>query len=484
MIGHSLASRERGMLTFGKHCLSSPAKVEFPLQLVRTTPASIPLGNEWPLRRLLLWSLLTLAAIVFTGPGNLRAFLSTKSNLVDFHQEWISAKFYLDGLPVYSRIEEGMLRYQKLRRPPGGGPFLDYNAHPPTSVLIAIPFGHFDYGTAGVVWNVFSIALLIPVIRTILVQLEIPFHPGMLLRILTLLLICEPLYQQIFYGQLNLILLWLIVAAWSAERSNRPISAGFFLGTATVLKLFPALLFLHFLISGRWRLLAAGGVTILGWTALTAALVGTDAYREYFAVVVPHLSEYKTRWFNLSIHGFWARLFDGPSEFGKSFPIAYAPWLATALTAFCDAIILIVLLVLERRSNTREQRDLSFSLCLVAALLLSPLTWAHYVVLLFLPLVLLWRNARNESNAYRVAFAIWVALLWIPAGLFWMLAIPELRKLPWWQATAHPWQVLTAISLQFYALVGVFVLGAIAALRAIRRSKSTGPAPIHSEVPP
>jgi len=423
------------------------------------------LTNHWPLRRILLWSILTLLAVALAGPGYLRAFQTAESNLVDFHQEWTSAKFFLDDLPVYTKIEVGLERYQKLRRPPKNVPFIEYNAHPPTSVLLVIPFARMEYAQATLVWNLLSIAMIVPIIATIYVQLGIRFRVFHLLVLIPLLLTCEPLYQQIIYGQWNLILLGLIVGGWAAERSGRPILAGVLLGTAAVLKFFPALLFVHYLLLGRWRLAAAGVVTALGWTALTVAILGFGAYRDYVEIVLPHVAKYQLQWWNLSFAGFWARLFDGNIEFYRSYPIYYAPWLGKILAAVCDLVALAIIAVTSHRASTLESRDLAFGLCLIGALLLSPLAWTHYVVLLFLPLFLLWRRMRLESLPVRILFVICVAILWINPIFVWSLWIPEVRKPPIWAASAQPWQLLAGVSVPFYALLAIFVLTAVTILR-------------------
>src|SRR5262249_11951472 len=143
-------------------------------------------------------------------------------------------------------------RYTQIRRSPGGH-FNEVNAHPPTAVLLALPFGWIDYRTAHLVWNILCVALLIVSIQLMIRQLSIRFHALDLLWLVPLLLLCTPFLLHLYLGQLNLLLLALIVATWSAERSDRPILAGFFLGTATAIKLFPGLLLLYFVLQRRWR---------------------------------------------------------------------------------------------------------------------------------------------------------------------------------------------------------------------------------------
>jgi alpha-1,2-mannosyltransferase len=61
---------------------------------------------------------------------------------------------------------------------------------------------------------------------------------------------------------------------------------------------------------------------------------------------------------------------------GAPLPLGTYAGLALGLTAACLAF----------RAGARGQRDAAFTLALVAALLASPIVWAHYLTLLFLPL--------------------------------------------------------------------------------------------------
>jgi Glycosyltransferase family 87 len=65
---------------------------------------------------------------------------------------------------------------------------------------------------------------------------------------------------------------------------------------------------------------------------------------------------------------------------------AYAIGLAPAIGADVGIALGLVLSALAYRAGRRGERDRCFTLVIVAALLLSPIVWTHYLVLLFLPL--------------------------------------------------------------------------------------------------
>jgi hypothetical protein len=181
----------------------------------------------------------------------------------------------------------------------------------------------------------------------------------------------------------------------SAARAGHPGWAGAALGAAAALKLFPAFLAVYFLARREWKVLKVAAATFLALALLTAAVLGTEVYRTYLGEVLPRTAErYRSAWFNLSLAGFWARLFDPQAgDRGMhvtplllSRPLAHAAFAASAVAvaavvAFCAA-----------RARSRSAADLAFGVALVGMLLVSPITWEHYLLLLPLPLAVLWKR--------------------------------------------------------------------------------------------
>jgi hypothetical protein len=123
------------------------------------------------------------------------------------------------------------------------------------------------------------------------------------------------------------------------------------------------------------------------------------------------------------------------------------------------ASCLAVLLYTARATlgaSGRIALDHAFGLSLVAMLLVSPVTWPHYFLLLTLPLLLLWRDLPPSGWARNLYYAALFAI-WLPPAMLWQrvlgLDMETLHDHP-----ALPWQYLTVMSLNFYALLVFFVL--------------------------
>jgi hypothetical protein len=267
------------------------------------------------------------------------------------------------------------------------------------------------------------------------------------------------LRQQLLQGQLNLVLLVLIVGVWWADRSGRPVWAGIFLGAATAIKLFPGFLFLYFVLQRRWRAVAAGAASIVVLTMWTVAVLGIESYREYIVDVIPTLGSWRSSWPNVSLLGFWSKLLDPNSNVGTTIPLVRSPLLARAGTWISCALAVAAVVVVVRRARSRSERDHAFATCITAMLLVTPIVWDHYFLLLLLPIALLWTSLPSSGPA-RWDFRLILFILWMPPSLWWKILLGA-DRITWTHSTALPWQTLTALSFQTYALLGLFALGLV-----------------------
>lgn len=413
-----------------------------------------PFG-DWSGGKFLIWFVVLLVTLVIVGPtwlGKLRPQASAENlMIVDFYQEWASAKNAMHGIPVYADQEVTMWMYLGAERNPDEADFLTVNAHPPTSVLWALPFSYLDYANATLVWNLCSLALLALTLVMIFRELEIEFLPWGVLPLSVLLLVCEPLQSQIFQGQWNLVLLFLLTATWVAARRERLWLSGCCLGVAIATKLFPAYLLLYFLLRRQWSVLASTTITVVGLTAITIGVVGVSAYSVYITEVVPHVAGFRDSWYNISISGLWAKLFvDQAADVKQMYRVAWfdAPQLAAVLGIVSGLIVtgIWATVILARRRTGNF--DLLYALGIVAMLLASPITWPHYLLMLALPILLAWLYLPKHPG-YRAGFACLMVLFWILPTRYWDFVFYPNHK----QGTAYPLHVVTALSIPTYALI-------------------------------
>jgi hypothetical protein len=292
----------------------------------------------------------------------------------------------------------------------------------------------------------------------------------MLLPAITLLLLCHPFWHQMVHGQLNLLLLLLLTGVWLADRQGHPYWAGGLLGLATAIKLYPGFLFIYFLLKRDWPVLRAGLIALVALTGLTALVLGPEAYCSYFVEVLPRTSLRRADWHNLSLAGVWCKLFDVPLHLPpvQIVPLIESPTLTmVGMVGTLLAIAAVLALVLPRLWAAKDT-DLAYGLTLIAMLLVSPITWDHYLLVLALPLVILWQRLQGRWLARLILLAL-LTVLWLEPGLVMIDGLRWLEWLgltdgrPWWSAT--PAATLTALSIPCYALLGLFILALVTGVR-------------------
>jgi hypothetical protein len=464
-----------------------------------------PLG-AWPAGRRWLWAVLAVLACSLLGPEFIESLRPMRDRGVDFFQEWASARNFFSDLPIYMNQKDAIERHLGYHVDEDDV-ILKVNAHPPTSVLLALPLAGFDYPDAVLVWNLGSLGALVTSLWLVAHEMGIALSAWTLFPTVTLLLLCNPLRQQVNQGQLNLILLLLVTGVWVAERTARPRWAGALLGAATAIKLFPGFLFLYFAMRRQWRIVASGAISFAALTGLTAAVLGPETYRSYIVEVLPKLERFRDEWANASLVGLWTKLFnpqavdirlDWPhcslvgsmarlfaSQTGDStrlipggMPIARTEplWRNAVLAQVgaplsCTAVVAVLARAI-RRARSRTDHDRTFGLALTTMLLISPISWDHYFLILIIPLALVWAGLPTSGRA-RVLFLINLAALWVSPFQVWITFIQ-----PQWvgqsvpTCVSTPTHTISVLSFQCYALLGLFAFIAAGVGRQGRSEES------------
>jgi hypothetical protein len=207
-----------------------------------------------------------------------------------------------------------------------------------------------------------------------------------------------------------------------------------------------------------WRAVFGMGVAFFALNGLTAAVLGPETFSDYFGYVVPTVSEsFRDFWPNASVNGFFSKLLDAPN--GHVVTVAHNPVLAKLLTGLFTLLLIILAGWKCLRARTVSQRDLAFAACIVAMLLVSPITWDHYFLLLILTWAILWQRLPSTATNRIVILATILTLTAVRPSWIWEPVVggPELVFFGEAQpAVASPIHVLTVISFQFYTLLALF----------------------------
>jgi alpha-1,2-mannosyltransferase len=228
------------------------------------------------------------------------------------------------------------------------------------------------------------------------------------------LILFDPITQTVLKGQVNLIVLVLVLVSLDRAASGRADAlAGVALGLATVAKTYPVLLLAVFLLRRRYAVVAAAVATWAALAGLSLVILPAELWRQWLGDVAPTASYASTAFAllppdypaNQGLNGFFSRLFaDGRSA-------ALATWVGSAGVLAATAFALW-----QRRSlEAAAFYAYAGAVVLAAMVLVAPLSWLHHHVFLLPGLLHLVRGAATRRQT-TVALAL-LAVLALPFNL-------------------------------------------------------------------
>lgn len=297
----------------------------------------------------------------------------------------------------------------------GGSPFTAYftaNRLPftytPFALLVLSPLA---LGRLGLVeagwWLVSAVSLIGTVALLVRSSFTISIRrawavAGLLSGVASLAL--EPVRSNFDYGQINLILMVMIVADLTVIRSPWK---GVLVGLAAAIKLTPLVFFFYFVATREWRALLRATAVVVGVTAVSWLILPSDSVRYWFHQV---FDASRTGSLSVVSNQSWNGMLHRPPFDGGQ--VGTALWLVlSSATLVCGAVVC--------RRMVAEDRTVEavFALALTE-LLVSPVSWTHHwswVVLAPLVAVSLWTVHRVVAvgSLALLGLGVFAPYLWI-----------------------------------------------------------------------
>ncbi|GAB2509592.1 glycosyltransferase 87 family protein [Nocardia heshunensis] len=207
-------------------------------------------------------------------------------------------------------------------------------------------------------------------------------------------LFLEPVRTTLFYGQINLVLMLLVL--WDFARPDDSRARGIGVGLAAGVKLVPAFFIVQYLALRQWRA-AATATAALAATIALAWIVSPGESRQYWFSTFFHADRIapETDPANQSIRGVLAHLSGGSS------PV----WLWLILAGAVAIAGLWLSVALYRQ----DERLLSVTLAGMTACAISPFSWGHHWVWFVPLLVHLVHRAQTRPGWWIAAAALFVS---------------------------------------------------------------------------
>jgi hypothetical protein len=333
--------------------------------------------------------LLILAALVV---GAALIYVRAAGEMPDFAVYHLAGSRVVSGASLY-RASDGHYQFK----------------YPPFAALLFVPLAPLPSEAAKAIW--FAIVALAIAGSLILSRRLLPeTRHGTAIGALTVLVEAKFFAHELTLGQINAVLLALMLAALHSLRSGNDRAAGLILALAISVKPY-ALIFLPYLVIKRrpraWAWALAGLAVCSMMPALRYGVGPTiDLYREWFSTLGDSTPTLLASQDNVSLFGFYAKWLGADD--------AALPWAVLA-----SSLVLGVLLGRLVSSPTTSERDalaLDVAMLLILMPLLSPLGW-DYVFLWTTPAVMLLIAAWSQLD-YRSRIVLITTLVTIGASVY------------------------------------------------------------------
>jgi hypothetical protein len=334
--------------------------------LLMSTDLRVAAGRQW----------LTLVVFGVLGLGLVAAIVFAATyDALDF-------RIYMWG--GHAVLDDGRL-YQALAY----GHWFTYS---PFAAIVFVPIAALPLAVARVLWDLLSVAALA---YSCVLVLKLAGYRPTRIRVagtIAAAMALDPVWQTLFLGQINLILLALILI--DIRRLTLGRTAGIGVGIAAAIKLTPAIFIVFFLLARRTRAAMVAAATFAA-CVLIGCIVAPDSSRLYWRhlfldthrVGAPYIS-------NQSPYAAAIRIASGQGHIGGW-------WIAVPLVL--AAIGLTTAVILARRYDWLAATAVTGT----TGLLVSPISWAHHWVWVIPALVLLLRSGhRIAAGAAYLLFAV------------------------------------------------------------------------------
>ncbi|MGH3737460.1 MAG: glycosyltransferase family 87 protein [Micromonosporaceae bacterium] len=246
----------------------------------------------------------------------------------------------------------------------------------------------------------------------------------------------DPIRESLGYGQVNLILMGLIVADLVALRAGHK-WAGVGIGLAAAIKLTPALFVVYLFASKQWRagftaIGTAAGATLLGFVIAPGAswLYWTHVLWDTQRVGQTDLTP------NQSLAGVLARLYDQ----GQTPRLM---WVAFGL------LILAVGISRAVAAHREDDELTAFTLIGLTTVALSPVSWTHHIVWIVCALLVLGDSALRLRSWKHAAAALSVYVVFVTSPMWYF----EHKFESHWADGVHGMVLESAFALAVIALI-------------------------------
>ncbi|VXC36450.1 conserved membrane hypothetical protein [Burkholderia sp. 8Y] len=273
-----------------------------------------------------------------------------------------------------------------------------FYAYPPQFALLFSPLGALSPLAAKAVWvggSLTLFALGVAMVAKLAYRAsDCGTDRGAVLLIVALALLSRPFFDDVYWGQSNELLFFLLAATFFfVDRGNRAL-AGVFLGAAIALKVTPIAIAGLLLLRREWRTAVFTFITSVVFTAITAWVLGLHTIWHYVVSDMPRLNTQNLMLggapINVALRGGLQTVMES-AGMSASQPMLGAVWIATALVVCTLAVVLV--------ARRHADRRIDFALATMTMLVASPMLEPVHLVVALIPVGILFGTAMEQPGA-------------------------------------------------------------------------------------
>lgn len=326
----------------------------------------------------------------------------------DFSNYYFAANFLTNGtfdssiyFPHQFNLDIAQLGYDHI--------YTSYAPHNPFLALFFTPLTLFSLGAAKFIFNLLGLGLFLFSLN----NLTKTYGTKPLYLVLIPILFFVPLRNNFLFGQMYLLLFFLLVEGFLAYKKERYVRMALFWGMAVLLKVIPIILFGMLLFKKKYRAILYFGSVCIVLFLLSVWVCGISVWEFYFRSVLPKsgAGEITTE---------FVQNYQSVFMLLKGYLIGDDSVFKTILFGFKLLMLGLAFFI------TRKENDLLhvFSFWILASVLLSPYGSTYTSILLLIPFVFTVKSEPNLNWKLGAVLVLFGLISNVPIQHFSSLALP------------------------------------------------------------
>lgn len=351
------------------------------------------------------------------------------SGFYSWDKDYVDAKAYFDAgkkillhHPLYSSYGQ-----------PGGAEKLFL--YTPIVAILMVPFTLVEPLLGYALWMGVHLLLIFSIFRSITIRLNISQEKKFLIAILSFSILNPYLFSELKEGQMNLIIIWLILISNIQEQKNNTFLSSLCLSLAIFIKLQSLVFLLIYIINKKWRMLFSVLIWVIIFLIIPIIFVTSEfrnymfqQYISYFNTILMPLfgSGYiagREEYFitNNSSLAVLSRLFlstrfwpfPGSEHIHGPLITLFSEWFVKLIANLINILIIVVSInVARKKSNYFIQHLMRTGILYIGVQLSSPTFWEHHALsLIFLIIPLYMLAIKNDKVKLKALVLYFFALI-------------------------------------------------------------------------